>query len=100
MKIYKKRGCIKWEEAWEKVLQVKEKKIKRPVIKLVEDVGTIHIIVGKDIVRVVVLGGQQNYGSLPGVIGIDLLMEKNLFINRNSNPDSIFNRIHCISYTR
>ena len=44
----------------------------------------IHTIVERDFVPVVVLDEQQNSDNLLGEIDIDHLMEKNLFIDKNS----------------
>jgi len=45
---------------WEKEHQVKERKIKQPRIKLVDDAGDILIIEGNDIAHIVGLAGRQN----------------------------------------
>jgi len=44
-----------WSEKWGKVHQVREKKIKQRVTRLVDDVEIIHTIVERDFAQVVVL---------------------------------------------
>ena len=69
---------------WEKVLRVKERKIKQAVIKPVEGVGTIRSIVEKDFVQVVVSGEPPNFVNQVGEIDIDHLMGIRVFIDRIS----------------
>ena len=66
---------------WVKEHQVKERKIKLPLIKRVDDVEDILFIGVKNIVLTVVLGGLLNWGNLAGEIGTDHLMEIKVFIN-------------------
>ena len=64
---------------WEKVLQVKEKKIKQHLIRPVEDVGGILIIEGRDSVLIVDLVELQNFDNQPGGIGIERSMAIKVF---------------------
>ncbi len=66
---------------WEKVHQVKVKKIKQQVIKPVEGAENIHFTDVSVFVRVVVLEGLLNFDSQVGEIDIGLSMEIKVFIN-------------------
>ena len=65
---------------WEKVLLVKEKKTKLQAIKLVGDVEGTLFIDERDFVLIVALENLLNSANQAGETGIDLLMDKNLFI--------------------
>ena len=69
---------------WEREHQVRERKIKQLVIRLAEDVASIHITGKKDFVLLAGLEERQNFDNLRGEIAIDLLMETRVFIN---NPN-------------
>lgn len=60
---------------WEKVHQVKVKRIKQLVIKLVEGVENTHIIAERDFVLVADLEELLNFVNPVGAIDIDLSME-------------------------
>ena len=65
---------------WEKVHQVKERKIRQQPIKHVVVAENIHIIEERDIVPVVGLENLRNYVSQDGGIELDPLMVRNHFI--------------------
>jgi hypothetical protein len=71
-----------WSGKWGKEHQVREKRIKLQLIKLVEDVETTHIIVEKDFVQVVALEELPNYDNLVGEIDTVLLMVIKDFIDK------------------
>ena len=75
---------------WEKVHQVKVKKIRQRPIKRVEDVENTHIIVVSDIVQVVVLEELLSFVNQVGVIDIALSMEIRASVNKIFNIFKLF----------
>jgi len=77
------------DEKWEKVHQVKEKKIKPQAIKLVDDAEIIHIIVESDFAQVVVLERLLNCVSMLGGTENVLSMEIKASIENNDAEKNI-----------
>lgn len=70
---------------WVKELQVRVKKIRQHLIKLVGDVENIPIIGVRDSARAVDLEGLPNYANQDGGIDIGPLMVKRVFTDKRTS---------------